>query len=438
MATVREACKVEGRGERPAFVRLLLCVAGAVLATAAPATAGNPVTDWNVIAARKTIAFTTVPVEQTRLMAIVQISVHDAVNGITKAFEPYGRHGSPPAGASPEAAAIAAAYYALGLIVTGPPAADLDDLYAQSLATHGVAAFDPGLDYGRAVAAVVFALRTGDGSSLQMSQFPFTAPNAGTPGVWELLAGQTALRPGWGNVRPFVLKRGWQFRPDPPPALNSEQYAKDLTEVLDIGRNVSPSRVLEQEHIARFWRASPTAIWNVVLETILKARNPDLSTTARSCALVYLAAADASVAVWEAKYFYNFWRPEPAIVRAYEDGNPSTHPDATWKPLLPTPPHPEYPSAHTANSGAMAFVLSQLFGDAPGVLLEVTQPSGIAEPPMITRQWGTLDEALDEVIEARIYSGIHFRTADVVGARLGRQVGQFVLTHALRPKRPGR
>ena len=431
------------RGGTATVVWIGIGLAGALWATAAPAAASDPVTEWNRIAAQKIVSQTSVPIEQTRLMAIVQVTVHDAVSSITGAYETYGEHGTAPAGASPAAAAVGAAYHALKLLVTGTPAGDLDSLLAQSLTAHGISVSDPGLEFGRSVAVDLLALRDGDGSSLADSQFPYIAPNAGAPGVWELLPGQVALRPGWGNVKPWVLRNGGQFRPDPPPALDSAQYAMDLNEVMAIGRKTGLPQTPEQqerEYIARFWRASPTAIWNVVLNDILDARNLDLSTAARSCALVYLAAADSSTAVWEAKYFYNFWRPQPAIMRADEDGNDRTEPpaDAPWTPLLPTPAHPEYPSAHTTNSGAMAFVLTKLFGDAPGVPLEVTQPSGIPEPTHITRQWSTIGEALDEVIDARIYSGFHFRTADVVGARLGRQVGRFVLTHALPPTRPKR
>ena len=162
------------------------------------------------------------------------------------------------------------------------------------------------------------------------------------------------------------------------------------------------------------------------MRQVVAARNPDLSATARTFALVYLAVADASIACWEAKYTYNYWRPQLAIRGADFDGNDLTAGDATWTPLFATPPHPEYTSAHTTNSSAMATMLGLLFGDDPGVPIEVTL-SGI------TRRWDTFDEGVEEVIDARVYSGIHFRTADEVGARLGRQVARFVSTHALRP-----
>jgi membrane-associated phospholipid phosphatase len=155
-------------------------------------------------------------------------------------------------------------------------------------------------------------------------------------------------------VEPFVLRSGSQFRPDPPPALDSERYTRDYNEILAVGAAVSATRTNEQTQIALFWRASPTALGNPILRQAIIAEGLDLSATARVMALFYLAAADASVACWDAKYFYNFWRPQPAIARASEDGNPATMADPTWLPLVPTPPHPEYPSGHATNSAAMS------------------------------------------------------------------------------------
>jgi membrane-associated phospholipid phosphatase len=206
----------------------------------------------------------------------------------------------------------------------------------------------------------------------------------------------------------------------------SEIYTRDYNEIKDIGSVNSTTRTAEQSQIATFWRASPTAIWNPVIRQVVAARKPDLSATARTYALIYLTVADASVACWDAKYAYNFWRPQASIRRGDEDGNSGTSADPTWTPFVPTPPHPEYPSGHATNSSAMAAVLGSLFDDYPGIQIEVTI-SGI------TRRWDTFSAAVSEVIDARVYSGIHFRNSDEVGARQGRQVAQFVMRHALRP-----
>ena len=152
----------------------------------------------------------------------------------------------------------------------------------------------------------------------------FNAPGVGTPGVWVRLNNAAALLPGWGSVTPFVLRGASQFRPEPPPALDSERYAKDYNEIKEIGIVSNSSRSAEQSQIATFWRASPTAIWNPVLTQVVAARNLNLSDKARLFALFYLAAADSSIACWEAKYTYNFWRPQPAIRTGDLDGNDFT------------------------------------------------------------------------------------------------------------------
>ena len=392
-----------------------------------PIPAGAVVTEWNQEAARLTIlpASNLAPVQQARVMAIVQVAVHDAVNGITRDYETYLSPGPAPENASPEAAAVAAAHHALVNLFPGHTAS-LETFYTNSLFAHGVLATDPGLEYGRSAAAAILALRANDNSA--QAQFNYSAPGAGTAGVWVPLTTAPALLPGWGNVTPFVIRSASQFRPEAPPALDSEQYARDYNEIKVIGKSNSPTRTGLQTQIATFWRASPTAIWNPVIQQVVAARNPDLSTTARTFALVYLAVADASIACWEAKYTYNFWRPQPAINNGDLDGNNLTAGDATWTPLFATPPHPEYTSGHSTNSSAMATILELLFEDNPGVPITVTI-SGI------TRQWDTFSAGVNEVIDARVYSGIHFRTADEVGARTGRQVARFVSTHALKPCR---
>ncbi len=398
----------------------------ALLMPAQEAAAEDPVSEWNRIAVAQTLTAVPAqaPAQQTRTMAIVQVSVHDAISAITLAYRTYSSPEPVPSGAGVDAAAIGAAHHALTALFPAQSSA-LDGMLTASLEVHSVSAFDPGLAFGRSVAMAVLALRAGDNSAA--AQFDYIVPGAGAAGVWVRLGNAPALLPGWGNVTPWVLRSGSQFRPDGPPALNTEQYAKDYEEVKAIGSTNSLVRTPEQTGIALFWRASPTAIWNGALTQVLAGRTLDLSSKARAFALMYLAAADASIACWDAKYAYNYWRPFPAIVAGDVDGNSATTGDSSWRPLLPTPPHPEYPSGHTANSGAMTTVMRLLFGDAPGVPIQLTFSN-------VTRQWLTFDEGMQEVVDARVYSGIHFRTAAEVGARVGRQVAHFVMTHALRPR----
>lgn len=399
-------------------------LAAVLLATGAQAFAADPITEWNQLAVTLTLspAAAQSPVQQTRTMAIVQVSVHDAVNAITRKYDTYGSYANVPPGATPEAAAIAAAHEALRALFPGQ-ALLLDTALQASLAANAIPPGDPGLEFGRSVARGILQLRADDHAN--EAQFDYTVPGAGSPGVWERLNGAPALLPGWGNVTPWVIRSAEQFLPEAPPALTSDRYAQDLNEVAAIGARITGARSAEQTGIAMFWRASPTAIWNEALRQALAVRNLDLSQTARVFGLMYLAAADSSTACWYAKYVYNYWRPQRAIANADLDGNDATAGDPSWTPLLPTPPHPEYPSAHGCNSSTMAAVLQAVFSDDPGVTLSMTF-SGI------TRQWYTFSEAVNEVVDARVYSGIHFRNSDETGVRLGRQVAQFVMTHALR------
>ena len=389
-----------------------------------PAQASDIMLEWNQQAVQLTLSTAAglTPVQQTRVMAIFQLAVHDAVNGITGKYETYLSSSPVSDNASPEAAAIAAAHYALKNLFQGNDTL-LDGLFLTSLAAHGLSPADPGIEFGRSAAAAILAVRANDHSA--QAQFDYIVPGAGQPGVWIRLNNAPAQLPGWGSVTPFVLRSGSQFRPDPPPALDSEQYANDYNEIKDIGKSSGSTRSAEQTQIATFWRASPTAIWNAVLTQIVPTRSLDLSDKAQLFALFYLAAADASIACWDAKYTYNFWRPQLAIRGGDTDGNDLTVGDPTWLPFVPTPPHPEYPSGHSTNSSAMAKILISEFDDNPGVPIVVTQTG-------VTRRWNTFSEAVREVIDARVYSGIHFRNSDEVGARMGRQVAQFVSKHALR------
>jgi hypothetical protein len=380
--------------------------------------------EWNAEAARLSVlaASALSPVQQTRAMAIVQVSVHDAVNGITGRYDTYLSPGEAPAGATPEAAAIAAAHEAL-LTLFPVQQANLDVMFAASLAANNIQLTDPGIEYGRAAADAILVIRSNDGASA--AQFAYSAPGVGLPGIWVPLTVQPALLPGWGNVSPWVLKSDYQFRPEAPPSLDSEVYARDYNEIKEIGSLNSSTRTAKQTQIATFWLGSPVAIWNPPLRDLVAASDFDISTRARTFALVHLSAADSSIACWEAKYYYNYWRPQPAIRRGAEDGNDATDADTAWAPLFTTPRHPEYPSGHTTNSTAMATIMKYIFGEAPNIPIRSTITG-------ITREWDAFDQGLDEVIDARVFSGIHFRNSDEVGSRQGRQVAYFILTHALK------
>jgi hypothetical protein len=352
--------------------------------------------------------------------------VHDAVNAITCQYRTYlsfkcGREGSP------DGAAIGAAYGAL-IRLFPMQATDLGAARAASLAAHGVSASDPGVALGEAVAEFIVATRSNDGAA--QAQFPYTAPGAGEPGVWTAIGTAPPLLPGWKDVTPWVLHDLSHFQADGPPPLYSRRYARDYNEVKELGSLNSAVRTPEQTQIARLWLASPTAIWNSAARQVIEARGLDGSAAARALALMYLAAADASIVCWDAKYTFNFWRPLAAIQNGDADGNDRTDGDPTWTPLLPTPPHPEYLSGHSTNSSAMATVLALLFGDEPGIEIVVTSSTS----PGFERRWERLSEGVEEVIEARIYGGIHYRTADEEGAAVGHRVARSIALRSLRPR----
>jgi hypothetical protein len=395
-----------------------------MLLTAAPAAASDDaVMEWNQIALSATVTAAQGPLPQIRTMAIVQISVHDAVNSITCEHRTYLSIACGPWGL-PDAAAIAAAHRATVSLFPAQAQA-LNDARTASLAARGLTDSSPGIAFGEAVAAVILAIRAHDGTA--QAQFPYTAEGAGTPGVWVATGPAPALAPGWGRVTPWVLHSLVPFRPNGPPPLFSRRYARDYNEVKEIGSLTSMSRTDEQTEIARFWLATPSAIWNGVARQMIQARGLNLSETARALALLYLASADASVACWDAKYRFNFWRPITAIRNGDSDDNERTEADPEWTPLFPTPPHPEYISGHSTNSSAMATVLMLMFGDRSTEIV-ATSPTN----PGFERHWATLSEGVDEVIEARIYAGIHYRTSDEEGAQVGRRIARFVVNHALR------
>jgi hypothetical protein len=223
------------------------------------------------------------------------------------------------------------------------------------------------------------------------------------------------------SAEPLAIPTRWSA------ALRSRRYARDYNEVKELGSLTSATRTAEQTEIARFWLASPAAIWNGVARQLIQAHALDLSAAARALALVYLASADASIACWEAKYTFNFWRPITAIQNGDADDNAHTEADPAWTPLVRTPPHPEYLSGHSTNSSVMATVLELLFGEH-GAAIVATSPTN----PGFERHWTSLNEGVEEVIDARIYAGIHYRTSDEDGAAVGRKIARFVVNHALR------
>jgi len=360
------------------------------------------------------------PNYQTRDMAIVQAAVFDAVNSVDGGFEPYVGRYDAPSGATANAAAAGAAHYVLKHLAYAPPlpaaqVAIIDNAWA---ALPASISGNSGIALGEQAAAAVVLARSTDHNQVP-PLVPYVAPNSGDPGVWVAVGGAPALVPAWGNVTPFILNDARQFYPEPPPALDSDTFINDLAETKATGSATQPAGT-EQWNIAKFWITTAPIIFNPIARNMSVANGLSQVEEAQLLAQLNMTGADAAIACWAAKYDYNFWRPINAIRAAG---------DTTWNPLVPTPPFPEYVSGHTVISGSMAAVLADHFGDNPGIDIVATSPTAIGG---FTRHWSAFSQATEEVINARVWSGIHYRNTDEVGAHLGSQIAQFTTHHALR------
>jgi hypothetical protein len=408
------------------------CAALALSAAIAldPAVArADVVVDWNIIALKTTAAAPFNPPLETRNLAIVHAAMFDAVNSITREFHRYAVNLHAPEWASPEAAAVAAAHATL-LQLYPDQQSMLDASYSTSL---GLIPSGPGktsgIEIGEAVASRMVALRGSDGAAAAIST-PYTPGNR--QGDWNPTppASLPALDPGWGSVRPFVLRSGSQFRPAPPPALESARYTRDFDEIKAVGSSVSVVRTQDQTDLARFWIATAAQNWNPAAREAATAQRLTLSQKARAFALLNLAGADAFIAAWDAKFVYSQWRPVTAIRAADTDGNPATDGDPSWTPLLVTPPFPDYIAGHTTYAGAAQKVLEHVFGRHPGV--SVTLSSATA--PGVLETYTTFKAIADDVVDARVWGGIHWRTSSVRGRTVGEEIGRYAVRHFLKPR----
>jgi hypothetical protein len=398
----------------------------AAAAAAAPATTqADTVTQWNLTMIAGLEAAGTPPPPAARIGAIVQGSVFDAVNGITPLYTPYHVAPAAPHGASRDAAAAAAAYTALvALLPAQKPL--FDQQLSATLAQISDDPADPGppvqqgLTWGTTVANDILAWRATDGFTTVP---PYTLGSA--PGDWQPtppLFLQPPLAPlfrQFATMTPFALTSPSQFLPPGPPPLTSARYTQDLAEVQALGSATSTTRTAEQTQTAIFWQTdTPAAMWNRVADQLAQANDLPLAQNARLLALTNIAVADATIAVWNAKSTYNFWRPVTAI-RATSD--------PAWTPLLPTPAFQEYPSAHSGVSSAAAAVLASYYGDATS--FTVTS----AGLPGVQRDFTTFTSAVQQVENARIYAGFHFRFSCADAATLGAQVAGYVTSTLMQP-----
>jgi hypothetical protein len=412
-------------------VRLAGGMAAFVIATAVPARA-DVVADWNAIMVRTLYTRWVAahnPAELSRMAAIVQTSVYDAVNGLEHRYEPFHVDLEPPHNASAEAAAVQAAYRALVTLVPAEQAS-LDADRTASLAAlahngHGQhVKLERGIEWGETVAQAILEWRSQDGIT------PDPPPFLGGDDVGQWRPTPPAFLPGlvpqFATMVPWALDTPSQFQPVGSPPLDGYQHAVDYNETRVLGEAESTLRTAEETLVAQFWNSvPPTLPFNRLAVQFATARHLDEVDTARVLAFLTTAMADSVIACWDAKYFYQTWRPVTEIPLADEDNNPNIVPQLDWAPLLVTPPFPEYPSLHSSQSGAAATMIAAFFGaDTP---FSVTSEG----MPGVTRSFPNTAAVLDEIANARVFGGIHYRTACQHGQALGETVAGFVLEHIL-------
>lgn len=418
-------------------MKRILFPLGLILALAPSAAIADEVLDWHrIMFDAAIVAPATSPTTMARNAAIVHAAVFDAVNGVRPLYESI--HVQPNAamtdGASARAAAVQAAYVILTKLY---PSQSFDTRLSNSLnaIADSAAAIAAGVAWGQHVADQMWAFAETDGFSVTPP--PYTGGTA--LGEWRSLANPPASGAGLQipGMRPWVLKSASQFRPEPPPALDTERYAVDfnetmLTTSLTVANPSSP-----EAQYSWFWnRGTAPQLWGSAALGLAEGHGLTLSQNARFFAQLTIALSDAMIGCWEAKYTYNFWRPMTANAFALEDGNAGTGPHAGWTTLFTTPNHPDYPSGHSCLSGAASQILSRYFGNnTPVTFVQNVSVPEHDDPD--TRSFSSASEALEEIKNARIFSGIHFRSATEAGTRLGKSVANHVLSHAMRPLQGG-
>ena len=356
--------------------------------------------------------------------AMVQGAVYDAVNAIARTNQPYLVAPRARRWYSKDAAAATAAYRTLIALVPEQQST-LEQLYEQSLAAiSDGAAKAGGVRVGEKAAEAMLAARENDGRD-----GPSRIVIGTEPGQWRPTPPAFALDPSsWlGDVRPFLIPSAERLRTRGPNRLSSRAYAREFAEVKDLGSAASATRTPDQTDVALYWNRPP---WSQIFRTLAQSQKLNTADTARLLAMLWVAGADATIACRNDKYYWNWWRPITAIREAATDGNPATTPDPTWTSLIEAPPYPDHPAGHTCGSGAFVGVLQSFFG-TDRMAFSATSPSSGT-----TRSFTSFSQALDEVVDSRVWGGIHFRTAEVQGAQLGKEVASWERKYYFKPARP--
>jgi len=406
------------------MIGTVLGLLAVVILTSAPGTWADVVTDANARAADVASRLPSTPVA-VRVMAIVQVSVFEAVNAVSGRYPPQRAKLAPAPNASVEAAVAAATRTALAkLMPAQQPAIDADYQALLGRVPDG-SAKTAGIALGEQAATAIVALCADDGALAPDVYRPHAAP-----GVYVPTTGPAV--PHWGARRPWVMPRGDHFRPGPPPALTSAVWARDYNEIKAVGGKTSTQRTPEQTAMAKFWEATLPVVYWPVARAVAGAPGRDLTDNARLFALAGMAMDDGLIAVFDAKYHYNFWRPVTAIRNGDLDGNDATERDGGWAPFIDTPMHPEYPCAHCIVSASLGGVLAGEIGSGPTPKLS----SASSTAGGAVRTWATVGDFVKEVAEARIYDGVHYRNSTEVGTAMGRKIGELAVQSV--PKVPAR
>jgi len=419
------------------------------LVSAGPVRA-DEVFDWNIAGLDIAIAGGQNPIVHSRTLAMMHLAIHDALNAIDRRYEPYIYERRAEPNAAPGAAVAAAARDVLAGVIPmwgnaeqrAKALAMLESAYAAALAKipDGLTKND-GIAVGQAAAVVMLTARRNDQATTTVPHTPGSAPGQWRPTPNPVPANppianpamaagnQPAVLPQWGNVTPFTMATGWQFRLNGPPKLPSAQYARDYDEVRRLGGKNSSERTAQQVEMAKFWYESSLVGWSRVARVVGTQRGLDRWDNARLLALVNAVIADGYIAGADTRYFYDFWRPVTAIRAGDTDGNDATAADPTWESFMNTPALPDYPSTHSVAGGGAAAVLAPFFGADQ---LSFNMASG---PPFagITRSFMSFSGASQENADSRVFSGIHFRTACQDGIAQGEQIGRRAFAQYLQP-----
>jgi hypothetical protein len=389
-----------------------------------PPMSGPPdfsIVNWDSVAMQAFTAAALPPPDGHVIFAYTAIAMYDAVVAIEGGYQPFAVDVDAPADASTDAAVATAAHAVLVHYLPAQQATILDPAYTAALA--GIAngpAKVAGMAVGDAVAARLIAARADDGFRVAV---PYTPPNPPIPGVWIPTAPTPPIGTYMKGMRPFALKSADQFRPEGPPSLTSKQWAEDYNEVKEVGSSTSTVRTADQTLAARFWAEAPVQQAHGALRLFVLDHSLDVVSAARLMAMVGVTFADGLIACFDAKYTYTFWRPVTAIRAGDTDGNDATVGDPTWSPLIGTPNHPEYPSAHSCITPPAGRVIARFLG-TDHIALTIPSLTGLG-----ARYFDKVQDLEYDVTNARIWGGIHYRTSVEVGGQIGKRVEDWILAH---------